>query len=70
MLEVGKVAESGVLSSEKVSLMGVSRELDDEDTERVGDESDDERAGVERGSIIRGAGMGCAYDEAPVMHCS
>ncbi len=34
-----KVAESGVLSSEKVSLMGVRRELDDEDTERVGEEA-------------------------------
>jgi hypothetical protein len=70
MLEVGKVAESGVLSSEKVSLMGVRRELDDEDTERVGEGSDDESAGVERGSTMRGGGMGCGNDEVPVMLCS
>ena len=62
------MAERGVLSSEKDSLIGVKRELEDEETDSVGEDSEEESAGVwARGSRMSGAGMACEKEEVPVM---
>lgn len=56
------MAVRGVLSSENVSLIGVNSELEDEETESVGEEREHERADallllLLRDSSTKGAGI-------------